>query len=247
MTVPIATDPTASEAAFSLPMAQLANTVAPRISWRYVLEFLRDGETPLRTINDCAIRALMPYIEGPGAIIELGAGDDYYRQFAAAGQRYEITNLDSGDRHIDMTNMALADNSVDAFVSVFALEHIYDHHCVVQECLRCLKPKGRLLLAVPFMCYYHAAPDDYFRFTRSALDRMLSPFNVLKAFSLGNRELLVSMCYHEKAAMGSKKSALARAALRIACAPVLAAGLTGNQHDHVYAVGHVYLCEKPSS
>jgi hypothetical protein len=74
---------------------------------------------------------------------------------------------------------------------------------------------------------------------------MLASFRIAKAFSLGNRELLMSMAYHEKIAMGSTKSAFARAAIRLACSPILFFGIRGNQNDPVYAIGHAYLCEKP--
>jgi SAM-dependent methyltransferase len=219
----------------------------PRVPWKYILEFLADGNTPLRVLNDCGIRALMPYIEGPegGEIIELGGVDDYYKKFARPGQGYIVTNIDGGERRLDMTQINLPDNSVDAFLSVFALEHIYDFQRVVDECFRCLKPGGRLLLSVPFLCYLHAAPDDYFRFTDSALNKMLNRFLVLNKFSLGNRELLISMTYHEKAIMGSRHSRPIRALLRVMALPFLISGLAGNQHDRVYAIGHVYLCEKP--
>lgn len=218
----------------------------PRVGLCYAWEFLCDGETPGRVVNDAGVRALMPFLEGQGMIVEIGGAGDYYKKFAKPAQRYEVTNISPPcDRIIDATSMAFDDNSIDAFISVFAMEHIYDFQAVVDESFRCLKPNGRLLLSVPFMCFYHGAPDDFFRFTRSALDRILHRFRILKAFSSGNRELSVSMMYHEKRVLGSKSSQAVMTAMRVACLPVLIKGLSGNQHDPVNAFSHIYLCEKP--
>ena len=204
-----------------------------------------DGETPGRVINDVGMRLLIPFLEGPGTIVELGGTGNYYRNFCKPGQCYEVTNLDSGDRIVDMTAMTFDDNSVDAFVSMFALEHVYRYEAAINESFRCLKPRGRMLLAVPFMYYFHGAPSDYFRFTRPALDKLLSRFTVLTSLSLGNREMAISQFYHEKRVLGSKHSWPLRAALRLACLPFLAVGLNGEQHDEVFAITHLYLCEKP--
>lgn len=237
---------TANRACFDKPGSELARLASPRVGLRYAWEFLRDGETPGRVINDAGVRVLMLYLEGPGTIFELGGAGDYYRAFARAGQSYEVTNLEQPcDRVVDMTAMCFEDDSVDAFMSMFALEHIYDFQAVIAECFRCLKPGGRLLLAVPFMYYYHAAPDDFFRFTHSALDRMLERFNILKRISFGNRELLVSQFYHEKKVLGSRNPWWLRTALRVVFLPFLVRGLAGNQHDPTFAITQLYLCEKP--
>jgi SAM-dependent methyltransferase len=233
-------------AVFTRPGADAAAMPVPRVPMRYAWEYLRDGETPGRVLNDAAVRAFLPFLEGPGTIVELGAGSDWYRRFVEPGQAYELTNYVEGfDRVVDMTAMPFADNSVDAFMSMFALEHVYDIHAAIRESHRCLKPKGRMLLAVPFMYYYHGAPDDFFRFTRSALDRMLDGFTTLRAASFGNRALAVAQFFHEKRVLGSTSPAWKRALYRACCLPMLVSGLRGDQHDPVFAVTHLYLCEKP--
>jgi hypothetical protein len=94
------------------------------------------------------------------------------------------------------------------------------------------------------MYYYHGAPDDFFRFTRSALDRMLDGFTTLRAASFGNRALAVAQFFHEKRVLGSTSPAWKRALYRACCLPMLVSGLRGDQHDPVFAVTHLYLCEK---
>ena len=241
-------DAAKERARFALSSAEAARLPAPRVPLSYALEFLRDGETPGRVLNDVCMHALMPALCGPGTIVELGGAGDYYRNFAPREQPYEVTNVcEPCDRIVDMTSMPYAGDSVDAFMSMFALEHIYDFQAVLDECYRCLKPAGRMLLAVPFMYYYHGAPDDFFRFTASALDRMLARFSVLQRLSFGNRGLIVCQLFHEKRVLGSTRGPLARFALRVMYLPVLLAGLLGDQRQATYAVTHLYLCEKPSS
>jgi len=47
-----------------------------RLPWSYLGELVRDGITPIRAISDVAIRDMLPYLCGPGAIYELGAASD---------------------------------------------------------------------------------------------------------------------------------------------------------------------------
>lgn len=232
---------TGNVATFNMPSRAVAEIPAPVLPRSFLWEFLMDGRTPARAMTDVAMQALLPAIGGQGKIIELGAGGDYYKRFVPPDREYQTSNLDLNagcDLQLDMTRMDLADNSTDALVSVFALEHLYDFEAVFAEQLRVLKPGGRLLLVVPFMYYYHAAPDDYFRFTTSALDRLVKPLSVKVSQPLGGRWLLFSEFLHEKVIMGSKMGFLARLALSLVALPFLAVGLKA--HDSRYA----YLCEK---
>jgi len=234
-----------SKANFYISASDLAGLNPPSLPISFLWEFLLDGRTPVRAMSDATMQALLPGLGGPGTIIELGAGGDYYKNFVPKGQRYQTSNLTPGcDARLDMTRLDLADNSVDSLVSVFALEHVYNFEAVFSEQLRVLKPGGRLLLVVPFLYYYHAAPDDFFRFSASALDRLLAPFNILVRQPLGGRWLLFAEFLHEKLVMGSRMGFLARLTLRCVALPFLAAGL--KSHDAQFASGFAYLCEKRS-
>jgi SAM-dependent methyltransferase len=202
-----------------------------------------DGRTPARAMSDVAMKTLLPALHGPGTIIELGAAGNYYKSFMPKSQCYLTSNLAPGcDVCLDMTKLDLADSSVDALVSVFALEHLFDFDLVFKEQQRVLKPGGRLLLIAPFLYYYHAAPDDFFRFSATALERLFKPFDILVRQPLGGRWLLFAEFLHEKIVMGSRKGFLARMALRCVALPFLAAGLRA--HDARYAFGFAYLCVK---
>lgn len=230
-------------ATFKLAAERVKDIPPPSLPIGFLWEFFRDGRTPARAMTDCAMGDLLPALEGEGEILELGAGGDYYKSFVDRRQKYKTSNLAPGcDEVLDMTRLALADQSVPALVSVFALEHLYDFESSFKEQQRVLMSGGRLLLIVPFMYYYHAAPDDYFRFSASALDRLLQPYDILLRQPLGGRWLIFSEFLHEKKVMGSSLGPLARFLLRCLALPFLAKAL--KQHDSRYAFGFAYLCEK---
>ena len=52
------------------------------------------------------------------------------------------------------------------------LEHLFDYRVCIRECFRVLKPSGSLIGVVPFLKNVHPDPEDYFRFTAPALERL---------------------------------------------------------------------------
>ena len=68
----------------------------------------------------------------------------------------------------------------DAVLLFNTLEHVYDHQHVVNEIFRVLKPGGKALVSVPFLCPVHTLQteaflvDDYFRYTQSALKNIFN-------------------------------------------------------------------------
>ena len=222
-------------------VSSLGNPLLPK---KFLWEFLRDGRTPARAAADLSMERLLVALYGPGKILELGAGGSYYKNFVPEDQNYITSNFVPGcDVELNMTNLELDDDSIDAIVSVFAIEHLYDFNAVFAEQKRVLKPGGRILIMAPFLYYYHSAPDDFFRFSASALDRLFGSFNILLRQPIGNRCLLVAESFHEKKVMGSNLGFFGRLALRCITLPFLLAGL--GSHDSKYAIGFTYICEKP--
>jgi SAM-dependent methyltransferase len=218
---------------------------AIKLGWRYLVEFLRDGRTPIRAISDEAVRQYLPFLYGPGAIIELGAPSDYYRCFAPAEQNYQITDYsDRAAFKVNMTDMPFDNETVDAFVSVFSLEHVQNYQRALAEVRRTLKKRGRFLLIMPFLYYYHAAPDDYVRLTRSALLAELRGYRFLAVESLGSRALFVAEMYHEKAEMGHSSSWLRRTVFRCMASIFVASYVWRAANEEIYASAILVLCEK---
>lgn len=67
-----------------------------------------------------------------------------------------------------------ADGSFDAVLFMNVLEHLYHHREALAEAARVLRKDGRILGSVPFLFNVHGSPDDYFRYTKSALEKLLS-------------------------------------------------------------------------
>ena len=72
------------------------------------------------------------------------------------------------------------------FVNV--LEHLFDYKFAVGEGYRVLKSGGKVAGVVPFMLNIHGTPNDYFRYTKSALQKILSTagFKSIRIKELGS-------------------------------------------------------------
>jgi SAM-dependent methyltransferase len=68
----------------------------------------------------------------------------------------------------------LADGSFTTVLCVNVLEHIYNYRNLLSEAHRVLSPGGHIHITVPFFFNIHGSPDDYFRYTHSALRRILT-------------------------------------------------------------------------
>jgi len=167
--------------------------VKPTSRLNAVIDYLLMRRTPSRILCDDSLVQLAPMLEG--TVIELGGYKKLnHSAFATHAKKYVVTNISGDyDEFVDVLNMKYADNSIDSFVCVAVLEHISDPWKAIQEIRRCLKPSGRLLLVAPFMYYQHGVPDDFYRFSSSALSKMLEGFNILRFEHLGGRLSTVSL------------------------------------------------------
>lgn len=93
-------------------------------------------------------------------------GLDYY----ATVQSFYSTRPDV---YGDACRLPLAGRSMDGILLFEVLEHVPDPEAALAELSRVLKPRGLLLLSVPFIYPVHNAPFDFHRFTRHALERSL--------------------------------------------------------------------------
>lgn len=73
----------------------------------------------------------------------------------------------------DLHCLPIASASINNVIALCVLEHVKNPISVVFELARVLKPEGLLLIEVPFINPYHAAPHDYFRFTVGAMNHLL--------------------------------------------------------------------------
>lgn len=110
-------------------------------------------------------------------IINIGSGTKALRD--------DVINIDfqplaGVDIVADATALPFKNNSIDAVVCVYILEHAPDSQGIMKEIFRVLKPGGLLYLKAPFMMAFHSAPDDYYRWTKSGLLKLAEDFEPLE-------------------------------------------------------------------
>ncbi len=113
-----------------------------------------------------------------GSVLDVGGSKkSAYQKLFAGTHEFVTINIDTScepDHIVDIEKaFPFADNSFDHAVCFNVLEHVYEFENVVSETHRVVKPGGRYVVAVPFMYYRHGSPDDYFRYTESALRRLM--------------------------------------------------------------------------
>lgn len=76
------------------------------------------------------------------------------------------------DLYIDGTDTKLPSESFDTLLSTQVLEHVLETDRFIAECHRLLAKGGKGIFTIPFAWECHAAPYDYFRFTRYSLEEL---------------------------------------------------------------------------
>lgn len=99
-------------------------------------------------------------------LLNIGSGVHRYRDDQI---NLDIFPYSEVDIVADATKMPLADNTVDAVLCEFLLEHVPDAQKVIDEIFRVLKPEGKAYIAVPFVYPFHASPNDFHRWSTEGL------------------------------------------------------------------------------
>ncbi len=84
---------------------------------------------------------------------------------------------------------------MDFILCTETLEHVASPDIFLKEAFRALKPGGKILLTVPFATRWHFIPYDYWRYTPSALDLLLTQAGFFnnRVYARGNQ--LTVVCY----------------------------------------------------
>ncbi len=125
--------------------------------------------SPVYLFNTKRSYILKKYLNKNAIIINVASGNLIINE--------EIINIDflnypTTDIVTDATNLCLKNDSVDFVINEASLEHIYDYKKVVLETYRILKNGGEAYFLIPFIQGYHSSPDDFYRFTPNALERL---------------------------------------------------------------------------
>lgn len=217
----------------------------PKLPFSYFFEFLKVRATPIRAISDSAIKYYIKFLLGSGTIYELGAPTDYYKKFVHLEQSYVITDYGSNTSlDVDMTDMPFEDNSIDAFFSAFALEHVKDYKKAISEIKRTLKKEGRLMLVVPFLYYYHGAPSDYIRFTDSYLKELFGDMKIYAVVPLGNRDLCIAEFFDERSFTPGKHRGIKKFFYRMISACFVIKYMLSPHQNPGFASAYLLFAEK---
>jgi SAM-dependent methyltransferase len=121
-----------------------------------------------------------------GLVLDIGAGDCSNKRYLGPGAQYisldktDVTKL-SPWRHADpdingdALKLPFRDNSIDAIMNVFVLEHVTDPARAIREMARVLKPGGKLFLVGPGdILPSHGEPHIYYNMTRYAYAHVFS-------------------------------------------------------------------------
>jgi len=113
-----------------------------------------------------------------GNFLDLGCGNKPYETIYKRLTKSQVgcDIMQSDKNRVDVicpaTDLKFDDNSFDSILCTQVLEHVYDHHTMIKEVYRVLKPGGHILLTVPFAWEKHEEPYDFFRFTPYALKEL---------------------------------------------------------------------------
>ena len=127
-----------------------------------------------------------------GHILDIGGNTrSGYHEIIKGNHTITTANIDpqSGcDLVFDIEKkFPIKDNIYDHVISLNVFEHLYDFNNAFKESVRVLKPGGTFICSTPFMFHVHGSPDDYFRYTKSALTRILKEhgFQEIKIEEIG--------------------------------------------------------------
>lgn len=115
-------------------------------------------------------------------VLDLGGGQSpsYYRFLGYSSPpknviRVDIVSINRPALLASLEHRLPMSDNISSQVFLFnVLEHIYHHQQLLAEIHRILKPGGELFLYVPFLINIHADPHDYFRYSASALEKLLA-------------------------------------------------------------------------
>ena len=103
-------------------------------------------------------------------IINLGSGIKKIDDRVLNIDFYPFNNVDIVS---DISCLPFGNNSVDAVINEFVLEHVKNPEEIVKETYRILKPNGLFYLSAPFVAGFHSSPNDYYRWSKQGIRELM--------------------------------------------------------------------------
>lgn len=133
-----------------------------------------------RLITDKYQSAFHQYAHG--LLLDMGCGKvpfyEGYRECVSENICIDWPSSIHSNAHVDVfcdlsKPLPFAASTFDTVLSSDVIEHLPNPELAFSEMSRLLKPDGILLLNTPFLYMLHEVPNDYYRFTRYAIKRLL--------------------------------------------------------------------------
>ncbi len=140
-----------------------------------VIQRLLKGNTLIRALFNLSLNGH----EIRGKVLDLGSKSSSasYYDFLNVAPDAQITCTDicptPGLVTLDVEQpFDIPSKSFDTVLAFHLFEHVFHFQRAPEEIFRILRPKGRVLVSVPFLHEYHADPGDFVRFTDTGLRRL---------------------------------------------------------------------------
>lgn len=122
-----------------------------------------------------------------GDILDVGCGQSPYR-FLLNPETTNYFGIDIVDAEkFDYANKEITpfngkdipflDEKFDCLICTEVLEHVFEFEVLIGEMRRVLKNDGIGIITIPWSARYHYIPYDFFRYTRSSLEKMFEGFS----------------------------------------------------------------------
>ena len=162
----------------------MSSSLINQISWKHVFTYILDDVSLFRRNQDEFVALCGK--QAKNSIIEIGSEGQYgYKKYFNIP--FTATNYEREDlQRLDVTQMNLESNSVDNFLCISVLEHVFEKDKAALEIHRTLKPGGYLYIVVPFGYPVHDLVD-YWRFLPDAYHRLFNNFDVIHQYHLGGK------------------------------------------------------------
>lgn len=110
-------------------------------------------------------------------VVDFGCADRPYRHLLPGDVRYcgvDIPGVREADLHIGADGLVpLPDACASLVLSTQVLEHVDDPVAYLKEAHRLLRKGGTLLISTHGCFHYHPDPNDYWRWTRQGLEKII--------------------------------------------------------------------------
>jgi len=112
-----------------------------------------------------------------GKTIDVGGGKHAdYLSFMKKDSQFELLHYDvktGAEIDFEKDLLPAEDGAYDTVLFLNVMEHIFNHQHIANEVVRIVRPGGRLIGFTPFLMLFHGDPNDYFRYTDEALQKIL--------------------------------------------------------------------------